>query len=146
MDSGPVVRAVNAMSRRLPESVLRSRPMIRLAERLGDHLFHLGDITLATPVPNGQDAVVVTRRLFPIADGSARLDGEDLGNLARGPDNPTFGEARLPARPVFTIGPGYLSILDEEEYEKTVAETRQGWQSEDVRGPDPRPASPTEVC
>ncbi len=141
MDAGPVVGAANAVSRRLPERVLRSRPMIRLAELAADRLFDLGDITLATPVPNGQDATVLTRRLFPIIDGSAQLDGDDLGSSAGMSENPTFGEARLPARPVFTVGRAYLTILDADEYENSVAETRRGRQSDDARRPDRRPTA-----
>lgn len=73
MRSGPLVSAVNAVTARLPEPVLRWRPAIRCMERLGDRLFELGDITLTTPVPNGQHATVVTRQLFPIVDGEAHL-------------------------------------------------------------------------
>ena len=145
MHASPVVRAANAVSSRLPESVLRSWPVIRFVEWMSDRLFDLGDVTLATPVPNGQDAVALTRRLFPIADGSAQLDGNDLGEPATGSENPTFGEARLPARPIFTIGRAYLTIVDDEEYETTVAEVRQEREL-DVHQPGGRPASQTEVC
>jgi hypothetical protein len=145
MNAGLVVRAANAMSRSLPEPVLRSRPAIRFVEWMSDFLFDLGDITLATPVPNGQDAVVLTRRLFPIVDGSARLDGDDLGKPATESVNPTFGEVCLPARPIFTIGRAYLTIVDDDEYEKSVAELRQEPQSDDVRQPDRGRASHGEV-
>ncbi len=140
MAAGPVVSAANAVSRRLPDSVLRSWPMIRLAEWASDRLFDLGDVTLVTRVPNGQDATVLTRRLYPIVDGSARLDGDDLGEPTAAPDNPTFGEARLPARPVFTIGRAYLTILDDEEYEATREALRREPTPGGRRGPEPRPA------
>lgn len=133
MDDGPVARAVDAVSRRLPETVLRSRAGVRLSEWLGDRLFDLGDVTLAPRVPNGQDAIVLTRRLYPVVDGRARFDGEDLGRPAEGLENPTFGMARLPARPVFTVGGGYLTILDVKEYERTVGETRRGPVAEPYR-------------
>ena len=144
MHAGPIVRAANAVSRSIPESVLRSRLAIRFVERMSDHLFDLGDVTLATPVPNGQDAVALTRRLFPIVDGSAQLDGDDLGEPATRSENPTFGEARLPARPIFTIGRAYLTIVDDEEYETTIAELRQERQL-DVHQSDRRQTSKSEV-
>lgn len=146
MDAGLLVRTVNRLSRTVPESVLRTRPMVRLAEWTGDALFGLGDVTLATPVPNGQEAVVVTRRLFPIVDGCARLDGDDLGEPATLSENPTFGAARLPARPVFTVGPGYLTIEDEDEYERTVEETRRGGRSDSGRRGDRRTAPLERGC
>lgn len=133
MAAGPLVRAVNAVSRNLPERVLRSGPMVRLAEALSEHLLDLGDVTLATPVPGGQNATVLTRQLFPVADGSARLDGEDLGSPATGPETPTFGEARFPARPVVWVGRAYLTIVDDEEYERTIAEVRRERQSDVAR-------------
>lgn len=131
LSAGPLVRAVNAVTRTVPESLLRTWPSIRLAEWLGDSLFDLGDITLATTVPNGHEALLVTEQLFPIVDGRARLDGVDLGDPAALPDNPTFGVARLPARPVFTVGPGYLTIVDEDEYEAAVASARRDARSGD---------------
>lgn len=145
MAGGPLVRSVNAVTRRLPEAVLRTTPMVRLVERLADRLFDLGDLTLATPVPNGQDALVVTRRLHPIVEGSARLDGEDLGRPATGPVNPTFGEARLPARPVFTVGPGYLTVIDEDAYERAVAATRGDRPPARAPEPDPGRAVPEGI-
>lgn len=124
MTAGPLVRVANAIASRLPESVFRLPQTIRWMERISDTVFGLGEITLTPRVPNGQDALVVTRRLFPITDGHAQLDGDDLGSLATMPDTPRFGAARLPARPVFTIGPGYLTILDEDDYERTLAKSR----------------------
>lgn len=126
MDAGLVVRGANGLTSRLPESVLRSGPVIRLTELVADRLFGLGDVTLSTPVPNGQDATVLTRRLFPIMDGSATLDGEDLGNSTTLAETPTFGEARLPARPVFVVGGAYATILDDDEYERTIEEVHRG--------------------
>lgn len=124
MEAGPLVNAINAVSRSLPDPVLRSRSVIRFMELMSDRVFDLGDVTLAMGVPNGHDAVVLTRRLFPIVHGTAQLEGEALGAPAREADNPTIGEARLPARPIFTIGGAYLTIIDDGEYERTVKEMR----------------------
>lgn len=146
IDAGPVARAANAIGRGLPDPVARSRPMVRLAELIGDHLFDLGDVTLATPVPGGQEATVLTRGLFPIVDGSARLDGEDLGTPAVESDNPTVGEARLPVRPILWIGRAYLTIADVDEYETTVEEMRRERQSNGARGPASRTAGEQEAA
>ena len=146
MAAGPLVRALNATATHLPEAILRTEPMIRCVEWIGDVLFELGDITLSTPVPNGQDAIVVVRRLFPIVDGAASLDGEALGAPATGSDTPTFGEARLPARPVFSIGPGYLTITDEAEYDRAVARTRRHRSGDGVPRADRRPVTCEEAA
>jgi hypothetical protein len=136
MDASLLARAANATCRRLPDAVLRSRPMIRLVEWTADALFDLGDVTLAMTVPNGQDARVLTKQLFPIVDGSATFDGVDLGSPARAPDTPVFGDARLPARPVFTIGGAYMTILDPVEYERTIQEVRESTSSAQRGSPD----------
>jgi len=120
VDPGPPVGAVNAVSRAIPEPVLRTRPVTRLMERVGDLLCDLCGIPLSSPVPHGQVATLLPRRLFPIVDGSATLDGEDLGQPATDGVNPRFGEVRPPARPVLAVGRAYVTIEDTQEYERLV--------------------------
>lgn len=137
VDPGPLVRAVNAAMGALPEWLQRRRAVTSLLERVGDRLFGFGDMTLAATVPNGQFATMLPRRLYPIVETSATLAGEWLGPPVTGgsgePENPRFGELRLPARPVLAVGGAYLTIEDPAEHERLVAAAASGGGEEPVR-------------
>lgn len=125
MAASPLVSLSNATTANVPEALARTRPMTRTMEMMGNLLFDLGEIDLAGVTPNGQEGVMVTRRLSLVESASARLDGIDLGEPATVDESPTFGELRFPKRPLFAIGSGYFSTLDEAEFERTVAELRE---------------------
>lgn len=122
MTASPLVTVMNAISSALPERLWRTRPLLRLFERLGGRLFDLGDIALSGSMPNGHFGILMPRRMFPISSASARLDGLDLGQPTRAPTNPSIGGVPLPARPIFAVGGGYFRIQDQQEYERTVRE------------------------
>jgi hypothetical protein len=119
-----LVTVMNALSRRVPESVWRQPAMLRAFERLGGLLFDLGDITLSGAAPNGHASILVPRQMFPIVAATARLDGQDLGKPVRARENPRIGALRLPARAIFAMGAGYFELRDPVEYQRTVAECR----------------------
>lgn len=115
---------LNVINSKVPEVLARTRPMTQVLEWVGDNVFDLGSIDLAGTAPNGQDAILLPRQLVPITSSSARLNGTDLGEPAKHPDNPTIGDLNLPARPVLAIGTGYFSIEDTVEYDRTIEELR----------------------
>lgn len=119
-----LVRAVNAVSSAIPETLWRKPAMLRLFEVAADKLFDLGDVTLSGQVPNGHFGVLMPRRMYPIGEMRATLEGADLGRPARAPSNPMIGDLRLPARPTFAVGGAYFEMKDPVEYERTIAELR----------------------
>lgn len=122
MADSPLVEFMNATSANMPEVLARTRPMTRMMEWMGDVVFDLGEIDLAGIAPNGQNAILLPRRMFPIESASARLNGTDLGESVRHSENPTIGGLKLPAQPIFAIGKAYFTTLDLAEYERTIAE------------------------
>lgn len=122
MTTTPQMKLMNAVSQGIPERLWRTPAVLRSFEHIGRMFFNLGDMTLSGNAPNGQFAIVMPRRMFPVASATARLNGEDLGEPARSPENPSIGPLRLPARPIFAVGRAYFEKQDPEEYERTVAE------------------------
>jgi len=118
--TGPLT-VMNGISRSLPESLWRTPFVLRAFERLGRKFFDMGDVTLSGNAPNGHFAIVMPRRMFPVASATVRLEGEDLGRPARFERNPSIGRLRLPARPIFAVGRAYFEMRDPEEYRRTVA-------------------------
>ncbi len=126
MEAPPAIKRMNEVSRAIPEPLWRNPFVLRVFEQLGGRLFDLGDITLSGHAPNGHFAIVMPRKMFPIASSTASLDGKDLGRPARHSENPSIGELRLPARPLFAVGRAYFEIQDQEEYRRTVSALRTG--------------------
>lgn len=124
MAASPLVNLVNAVSQLIPESLWRTPVMLRAFERIGATLFDLGDVTLSGRAPNGHFAIVMPIQIFPITSASARLEGEHLGKPVRSLENPSMGDLRLPARPLFAVGRAYFEMQDPDEYRRTVAALR----------------------
>lgn len=118
-------RMVNAVSRVLPNRLWRMPLVSRAFEQIADWLFELGDVTLSGPMPNGQSSIIIPTGIYPIVSATATLDGVDLGHPTRADANPAIGPVRLPARPTFAVGGGYVEIQDAEAYERTRRELRR---------------------
>lgn len=120
----PVVRALNAVSARLPLWTWRPAALLRARERLAREILGVGALRLSGTMPSGHYGVLMPQRMYLISDSRAVLDGNDLGRPTRVVPNPRIGEVALPARGVLAVGQAAWAILDAEEYERTRAETQ----------------------
>lgn len=126
MVSSPLLRVMNSVSPRIPVRLWRSGVFLNLMERVATHLLGMGDVTLHGMAPNGQQALLMPQRVFFISESRAELEGQSLGHPVRTRKNPLMGSMALPARPAFAIGGAYFQILDQDEYERTTSELKQG--------------------
>ncbi|WP_169791284.1 hypothetical protein [Sandaracinus amylolyticus] len=126
IDVGAPLRArvLGAIASRVPERAWRSGAVQRVLARVGDAAFGIGDVTLSGRVPNGQRAFLMPKRMFPIVESTALLEGRSLGRPTRLDESPRIGDMRLPASPVLAIGEAYFSIDDPDEHRRTVAAMR----------------------
>lgn len=99
MAEPPMLKAMNAVNPRFPESVRRARVTLRVMERMANRLLGLGKVTLAGITPNGHFTMLLPERMYYLETSSAKLDGEDLGQPVDGGASPTIGAMNLPARP-----------------------------------------------
>lgn len=118
----PMLRALNAMSRRLPMWTWRSSRMVRARELLARGVLGMGDIRMSGTMPSGHVGILMPERMYFIDDTTAVLNSEDLGQAARVSPNPQIGEVPLPARGVLAVGQAAWPILDHAEYARTRAE------------------------
>ncbi len=124
MTSTPLVRVMNAVSPRLPDAMWRNRLVLGAMGWMARALLGMGSVDLSGTAPGGQRALLMPRRIFPIASSRAVLDGVDLGRAARANENPEIGGMRLPARPTFAVGGAYFTIEDQAEHERMVRALR----------------------
>jgi hypothetical protein len=120
----PLLRAINAMSARLPMWTWRPRSLLRGRELLARRVLRMGDIRMSGTMPSGHSGTLMPQRMYFIDDAVATLDGTDLGRAARVSPNPHIGGVPLPARGVLAIGQAAWPILDHDEFARTRAETQ----------------------
>jgi hypothetical protein len=106
----PVLRAMNALSPRMPLGTWRSPRLVRARELMAQHVLGLGEIRMAGPMPSGHHGILMPQRMYFIDESTAVLDGYDLGQPTRVNPNPTIGEVPLPARGVLAVGQGAWEI------------------------------------
>jgi hypothetical protein len=119
----PLLRALNAVSARLPEWTWRPAPLLRARELLASRVLGMGDLRLFGKMPSGHVGTLMPQRMYLIEESRAVLAGADLGRPTRAAENPRIGDVALPARGVLAVGQAAWVILDQEEYERTRAET-----------------------
>jgi hypothetical protein len=119
----PLLRAFNAVSAQLPSWTWRPAPLLRARELLARHVLGMGDLRLFGTMPSGHVGTLMPQRMYLIEESRAVLAGADLGVPTRAVQNPRIGDVALPARGVLAIGQGVWVIRDQEEYERTRAET-----------------------
>ena len=100
----PLLRALNAVSTRLPLWTWRPAPLLRARELLARRVLGMGDLKLSGTMPSGHHGILMPQRMYLIEDSTAVLDGNDLGRPTRAADNPRIGEVALPARGVLAVG------------------------------------------
>ena len=120
----PLLRALNAMSARLPMWTWRPAPLLRARELLARRVLGMGTLRMSGVMPSGHTGTLMPQRMYLVEDSTAVLEGHDLGRPAHAAQNPRIGDVALPARGVLAVGQGAWAILDREEYERTRAETQ----------------------
>jgi hypothetical protein len=118
-----LLRALNAMSARLPVWTWRPRALLRAREVLARRALGMGDLRMSGTMPSGHTGTLMPERLYFIDDSTATLGGTDMGQAARVTSTPDIGGFPLPARGVLAIGQAAWPILDHDEYTRTRRET-----------------------
>ncbi|MFL6205114.1 MAG: hypothetical protein ACJ739_07155 [Acidimicrobiales bacterium] len=124
-----LLRAINAMSARLPDWTWRRPSLLRARELLARRVLGMGDIRMSGTMPSGHTGTLMPKRMYFIDDSTATLDDKDLGHAARMRATPDIGSFPLPARGVLAIGQAAWRILDHDEYARTREETLSTRQS-----------------
>lgn len=112
--SSPLTRMANRLLPGLPLDVYRSRPALAVVRAFADRALGLGPLDLEGTLPAGQRVLVKPTRLFLVGGSRAVLDGMDLGEPVRAPENPATGSFRWPALGVLAHGDVYVEIDDPE--------------------------------
>lgn len=117
--TSPLLRALNAVSVRLPRWTWKHDSLLRVRTWAAKQLLGLGDLRFSFTSPSGHDTVIMPEQMFFIDASEAVWKGRDLGNPVRLDATPTIGGIPLPRRPTFMIGQAYARIQDHEEYRRT---------------------------
>lgn len=118
----PLLRLLNPVNAALPLASWRSRTLLRAREGIARGL-GMGQLKMSGVMPSGHTGTLTPKEMYFIDNSHATIDGVDLGRPVRLQDNPRIGDVRLPARGILAVGGAVWQILDQSEYERTLAET-----------------------
>jgi hypothetical protein len=104
------LRALNAISSRLPETAWRSSLVLGGMERMASIVLGMGEVQLAGRVPSGHWATLTPRRMYFVGSAHAELAGFDLGSAVKATRAPTIGATRLPSKPAFAVGRAFFKL------------------------------------
>jgi hypothetical protein len=125
MGAPPLLRVLNTVNSRLPLWTWKLPVLLRLREWIARHYLDYGDIALSFTTASGHDAVLLARENYVVHSSTARLDGDDLGELVHLDENPTVGEVPLPTAPSFVFGQAHARIVDQTEFQQTMEMVRE---------------------
>lgn len=123
MTETPLLRALNAMSARLPTWTWRPHSLLRTRELLARRVLGMGDLHMKGTMPSGHVGTLMPQRMYFIDHATATLDGADLGRPAHVSPTPDIGGFPMPARGVLAIGQAAWPILDADEYARARGQT-----------------------
>jgi hypothetical protein len=107
-------RLLVALAKSPPTSFMVSKPMVSLSNFLVNLLATKGGLTVFGKTETGQPFYTgAVDRLMFIKDGTATLNGNDLGDVSSPTWQPEFGDVIPPVRSVIRLGTLYLPYDDE---------------------------------
>ena len=112
----PATRALNQVSRLLPEAAWRKRGVLQLIAATAGVMLRLGHVRLTGAVPNGQHFIATPRRMWMVAASRAVLAGEDFG--LPGPVQPQarLGDFWIPQRGVLALAQAFFDPFDAQHH------------------------------
>jgi hypothetical protein len=108
LTTSPVTRAMSRVGAPLPEAAWRQPWLLARIGAVAGAMLGAGKVSLIGRAPNGQQFVVNPLSVWLIADGSATLDGIDLGVIGPSPVPGRMADFRIPKRGVLAIGKAFF--------------------------------------
>lgn len=105
-------RALNAMSRAMPEKAWRSPAVLSAMSHLAGAMLHAGHLGLSGHTPNGQAFIANPRTLWVVRSSSATLDGRDFGAPEALSEQTKLGDFWIPQRGILAIGRAFFEPRD----------------------------------
>jgi hypothetical protein len=84
----------------------------------------VGSMAMTGRMPNGQSFHLVPSYVWPVAQSSARLDGEELGVPRPLPEQAVIGDFRIPQRGVLAVGVVDFDPFDAARHSAATVRTR----------------------
>jgi hypothetical protein len=100
----PLMHALGAASRSMPERVWRRERQQPLLGRIAGRLLDAGPLELAGHTPSGHAYLLRPHRVWRVAAAVCMVEGRDLGSLAAPVEQPRIGDLGLPRRAVLAAG------------------------------------------
>lgn len=103
---------MNSIGSHIPESLWRNESILQLVGKIGSNFLDGGQLRLTGRVPNGQKFLANPRYVWMISSSTAKVAGEDLGEIGPLPEQVRLGDLWIPQSGRFFIGSAFLEAFD----------------------------------
>jgi hypothetical protein len=105
-------RAMNAMSRAMPEKAWRSPAVLGAMARLAGPMLHAGHLGLIGRTPNGQSFIANPMTIWVVRSAKASLDNREFGGAEPLAEQTKLGDFWIPQRGILAIGRSFFEPRD----------------------------------
>jgi hypothetical protein len=113
-------RALSAVARALPRSVLGRHAVLRAIGPMAGRILGVGHLAMTGRMPNGQRFRLVPSHVWRVTGSTARLEGHDLGAPAPMREPATIGDFRIPQRGLLAVGTADFDPFDASRHSAAV--------------------------
>jgi hypothetical protein len=117
----PATRLMNAMGSVLPDALWRKEAVLKPMGKAAGPVLRAGHLGLAGRVPNRQRFIINPVRIWAIESSTARIDGQDLGEVGPLAVQTRLADFWMPQRGIFAIGRAFFEPLDPARHALTTA-------------------------
>jgi hypothetical protein len=115
-------RLLSSIGSLLPDHAWASDAVLSLIGPVAGALLRAGRVALRGAAANGQQYQAAPRRIWTVAESSARPDGADLGPTGPLPVQDRLGDFWLPQRGLFAIGGASFEPYDPSRHRPAIAD------------------------
>jgi len=112
LSSTPATRAMNVMSRLMPEAMWRNTAVLSMMAAMAGPLLRAGRLGMHGRAPNRQRFIANPMVIWTIDRSEARIGDESFGVPRRLAQQTRLGDFWIPQRGIFVVGRAFFDVFD----------------------------------
>jgi hypothetical protein len=130
MSATPATRAMNMMSRLMPDAFWHNRRVLSMMAAIAGPMLGAGRLGMYGRAPNGQQFIANPMVIWTIERSEARLDGQSFGEPGLLDEQARVGDFWIPQRGVFVIGRAFFDAFDPDRHLAVASREAQARQAQ----------------
>ncbi len=107
-----MTRAMNGIGSVMPDALWRNGAVLKVMAGVAGVALDAGKLALSGKAPNGQHFIANPLLIWVIQNARAKLNGRDLGGVAKSTEQTKLGDFWIPRTGLMAIGRAYFDVYD----------------------------------